>query len=104
MTASQEILDRWPEHAAFRHGDAGYRGAERSECVIAREVLSRQATAARRGEQPARLAPDLSCLPPRQLCHLLPKTMCTPGSVGDRVLPETRAAPSHGRRSDLQQY
>ena len=52
----------------------------------------------RRGEQPARLAPDASCLPPGQLCHYLPHGTCSPGGAADRIRPAVRGAVAKGVR------
>ena len=73
--------------------------AERSECALARSALRSIATARERGEQPARLAPDLSCLPPRQLCHHLPRGTCVPAGPDEAIRPEMRGRPARGKRS-----
>ena len=102
--SAAEIRSRWPGYAAYRHGSKapiGYRaanGGERAECLIAKEALARVGAAEERGEQPARLAPDASCLPPGQLCRYLPHGTCSAGGVADRIRPAVRGAVAKGVR------
>ena len=119
-----ELIARWPGHAQWARAawrapradagpDAGPLEAkeaaaaaappppaelERNECSLARAALARLASAERSGQRPPRLAPDQSCLPPGQLCHFLPAGVCKAGGVEQRIRPEVRRWPAHGKR------
>ena len=70
---------------------------KRPECCLAAAALQALGTARQSGTRPPRLAPDRSCLPPRQLCRHLPRGTCTPAEEPTR--PVTRSSPAYGRRS-----
>ena len=46
-----------------------------------------------------KLTPDTSCLPPLQMCHLLPARECRPYGADARVRADVRPKPGEGRRS-----
>ena len=88
-----QLHARWPQH---QPGSAKNE-EKRPECCLAAAALEALGTARRSGTRPPRLAPDRSCLPPRQLCRHLPRGTCTPAEEPTR--PVTRSSPAYGRRS-----
>ena len=88
-----QLHARWPQH---QPGSAKNE-EKRPECCLAAAALQALGTARRSGTRPPRLAPDRSCLPPRQLCRHLPRGTCTPAEEPTR--PVTRSSPAYGRRS-----
>ena len=85
------IKERWPEHATFNNGRWGFQKIRR-ECQLAQRAIELPLRA-------PRLTPDTSCLPPLQLCRLLPSRECVPHTVGQRVRADVRPKQSRGRRA-----
>jgi hypothetical protein len=102
-----ELLKRWPQHRYFggsARRDMATADEERTKCKLARAALASARKAKRTGRPQPRLEPDVSCLPPGQLCRFLPDGRCKAGTVADRVAPEDRVRPSNGRRSPNIKY
>lgn len=91
-SSGSAIRARWPEHRAFNNGRWGFRGQVKRECLLVERAFE-----LRRWEP--KLTPDTSCLPPLQLCHLLPRHECTPRGVAQRVRADVRPKPNEGRRA-----
>ena len=94
---ADQLKARWPEYAKLDNGAVAV-GREGGDCEIARAALRVLREAAAKGQRPPRLVPDTTCLPPRQLCHFLPKGTCMPGSLADRIRPIAVARPTNSAR------
>lgn len=91
-----EIKARWPEHTAFNNGYWGFRKGVKRECQVVERALGLKRVA-------PRLTPDTSCLPPLQLCHLLPRHECVPGGVDERERAHVWAKSHEGQRAEAPQ-
>ena len=101
--AATELLARWPQHRRFdnsrRVNDHATGMQHQTDCKLARAAIATVRETNRTGRPSRRLEPDLSCLPPGQLCRFLPKGHCIAGTLADRIAPEDRKWPANGRRS-----
>ena len=96
-----EISRRWPEMTDYDDPSGGASEFERNrtaggqpaQCQLAVSALLRGG-----GRHGPGLTPDGSCIPPRALCHYLPRGLCTPARLDERVHAVVQASRSYGLR------
>ena len=96
-----EIHRRWPEMIDYDNPSGGASELERNrtgggqppQCQLAVSALLRGG-----GRRGPGLTPDASCVPPRALCHYLPRGVCTPARLDERTHAVVQSTRSYGIR------
>lgn len=96
-SSAAEIARRWPELHEYDVPSGGG-GREANRSVLPRECQLAVTALLRGGVPGPRLTPDYSCLPPRTLCHFLPRGECTPAAPHERPHAVVQSRRSYGIR------